>query len=457
MANPKTTTMLILLRKNKHNSLNSPRSIGPQISTPALRRKALGCHVALALALGPLCCLPAVAQVDNLQSTSALTPNADPRPAEISDTFHPYLSTTITHDDNLLRLAPNDPTGLAAGGFGDTYKDVTGGIKFERPIGRQLVTGKVELSRVTFDRFDELNYNGKEAEVNWKWALGNHLSGDIGGVYEETIAPFADYHSDQRNLRTHKRDYFNGAYLFHPRWQVRVSFVDEKYNYDLDAQKLSNRKEDISDLGLDYLAPSGSKVGLQLRHLKGSYPDGYFGTLLVNDGYTQDEAKANISWLYSGNTQVTFLGGWARRQHNVFTERDDSGTNGRLVVYWTPLGKVKFTASAWREFAAVESTAINSALNKGGSLEATWSATSKITIDALYKHENRDFDGLVAQAAPGSLEDETNTSSLSISYLPLDKITLSLSAFQDNRDGSPGAGTNSYRSKGLSFNAKVQF
>lgn len=413
--------MLSFSRKNTTLNRHHVSSKAP-LSTPLL-----------ALLLGPVCSLPVL--------------------AEISDTLHPFLSTTISHDDNLLRLSKEQQVGQ--GGYGDTSKQVAGGLTFERPIGRQQVSAQVTLSRVTFDRFDQLDYNGKDLQANWKWVLGNHLSGDIGGNYEQTIAPFTDFHSDQRNLRTHKREYANGAWLFHPRWQVRAGFTRNDYDYELDAQRYSNRTEDMSEAGVDYLAPSGSKVGVQLRHLKGSYPDGFYNSVLVNDGYTQDEVKANILWLYSGTTQLQFLGGWARREHSVFTSRDDSGTNGRLVLYWSPLGKVKLTGSVWREFAAVESTVVNSSLNNGVSLGAAWAATGKITVNGQVKRETRDFSAQTEGGA--SLDDEARNTSLGVTYLPRDAIELNLTGFKDDRDGSRAAGTSSYSSKGVSLSAKIQF
>lgn len=380
-----------------------------------------------------------------------------PALAEISDTIHPFVAANYFYDDNLLRLADNQSID---GARSDHYSEVDAGLLFERPVGRQMFNAQLKVSKVNFDRFSQLDYTGKDFTGVWNWQLGNHWSGHLGGLYSETLAPFSDFHTEQRNVRTHSREYVDANYLFHPRWQVHAAYSNEKFSYDLASQSYSNRTETAAEFGGDYLAPSGSKVGLVFRHLDGKYPDGTLGGVLVHDNYTQDEAKASIVWIYSGVTQVSFLGGYVRRQHDVFTQRDDSGVNARLTAYWQPLGKVKFTGAAWREFAAVDGTFINSSLNSGISLDTAYAATGKISVDLLLRHEKRAF-----QPAQGAgsvfdglgLDDKSDTAQLGVTYLWRPNLQLNLNASHDKRSGSVAAGTNQYKSNSVSFGLRAQF
>ncbi|MES2741003.1 MAG: XrtB/PEP-CTERM-associated polysaccharide biosynthesis outer membrane protein EpsL [Pseudomonadota bacterium] len=379
-----------------------------------------------------------------------------PASAEISDTIHPFIATSISHDDNLLRVAdtPNGQNDARS----DTYKRVDGGVIVERPIGRQVLSGQAKFTRVSFNRFDELDYNGKDLSAALAWELGNHVSGHLGMTYSQTLAPFSDFHSEQRNLRIQKREYVDANWRFHPSWQTHAGFTREKFSYDLEAQRFSNRTEDASEFGVDYLAVSGSRVGVLLRKLKGTYPEHRtIGDAVLDDGYDQDEVKANIYWALSGVTQVQFVGGWVRRSHSFFTLRDDSGTNGRVNVIWKPLGKVQYRAAAWREFAAVEGNFVSSSLNSGASAGATWDATAKIRVEAQLRAETRDFSAIGGGSVPADLSDSSRSVTLGVSYAPKQSITLGVSANRDSRSGSPGIGTNSYTSNGVSFNASAQF
>lgn len=375
--------------------------------------------------------------------------------ADISDTIHPFVAVGYTYDDNLLRL-PDNVTGYAQ--RSDRTTQTQAGIIFNRPVGRQVFSGSAKVSRVTFDYFDQLDYNGKDMKVDWAWQLGNHLQGNIGATYMQTLTPFTDFHSDVRNLRTQRRQYANGAYRFHPSWQVRGAYSQDKYEYELAVQRLNNRTEDLREVGVDYLAKSGSRAGILARQLKGHYLNPFrFNGAPLQDDYTQDELKANVWWEVSAITKVQILAGYARRKHDYFTRRDASGANGRVSVRWAPLGKVQFTADAWREFAAVESNVVSNSLNKGGSVGATWNISSKLQAVANARRETRKFEELGNINFTGDPSDRVGSASVGLTYAPTMKIQLGLTAFRDKRNGSALTGTNDYKANGLSFNASAQF
>ena len=68
-------------------------------------------------------------------------------------------------------------------------------------------------------------------------------------------------------FRTKRAKYINGAWRFHPSWQLRGSFNRNKFDYELPSQRVNNRNEDLAEAGGDYVAPSGSRIGLVARRL----------------------------------------------------------------------------------------------------------------------------------------------------------------------------------------------
>ncbi len=328
----------------------------------------------------------------------------------------------------------------------------------KRPIGRQVLTGQLKWSRVYFDHFDQLDYTGKDYLADLEWHIANHLEGHVGGSYSQTLTPFSDLQSTDRNLRTIRREYVNGGWRFHPSWRVRGGISRDKYTYDSSAQKISDRQEDAVELGFDYLPASESRIGIQLRHLKGEYPNrANLAGLGVDQGYEQDEVKANVYWRVSGITQVQLLGGWVKRKNKIFSGRDASGANGRVTVYWAPLGKVRFTGSVWHEFAAVENSLISSSLNNGASLAAAWDVSAKVRMDAQVRREKRDFSAASGLVLPIDVKDTTKTASIGLTYAPRPNIQLGVSAFRDERKGAPIVNTSTYHANGISFNASAQF
>ncbi|WP_228895510.1 XrtB/PEP-CTERM-associated polysaccharide biosynthesis outer membrane protein EpsL [Pseudoduganella aquatica] len=391
-------------------------------------------HLALLIsAIGAAACLPAAAGV--------------------SDTIHPYLAVTRSYDANLFRLDDNTP-GLL-GPRGDTLTQTQYGVLIDMPISRQKLTGQFKQSRVKFNHYSELDYSGKDYLADLEWHIGNHLEGHLGGLYAQTLTSFSDFHTNQRNLRVQKREYVDGAWRFHPSYRVRAAASSQKFTYDLPQQQFNNRTEDQVDLGFDYLPPSGSRFGLQASQLKGKYPNHrILGGTSIDDGYTQNELKANVYWLFSATSQFTMLAGWAERKHSFFPERDSSGLNGRASMNWSMLRKLRMQASAWREFAPVESNVVNNSLNKGASFSTTWDATAKINVVAAVRREKRDFSTLEGRIAPPNLHDKSRNASLGVNYAPLQSVRLSANVFHEVRSGN--ASTN-YRTHGAAVSASIQF
>src|SRR5471030_133689 len=255
---------------------------------------------------------------------------AAPVHAELSDTIHPFVAATYTHEDNLLHLDDNVPGFL--GPRDDNLRQLQIGALFERPLGRQVLSGHVKASKVTFEHYDAFNYDGRDYLADLNWRIGSHVEGRVGINYMQTLTPFNDYHLTERNLRIQHHEYADANWLFHPSWRVHAGFDRNRFEYDLLAQRFNNRTEDTSDAGVDFLASSSSRVGLLLRHIRGSYELARFsGGQLYDNAYQQDEVNANVNWVFSETTQFQVLGGYARRSHAALTARDSKGATGRAT------------------------------------------------------------------------------------------------------------------------------
>lgn len=375
--------------------------------------------------------------------------------AQISDTLTPFVSAVITYDDNLLRENNTRP---GVDGTSDTYKSAVVGIGIDRPIGRQHLTGNVRATKVTFNRYEELDYTGKDAQLDLDWRLARTLSGHVGATYNQSLASFADFQVAARNLRVQQKQYGNVVWRLHPSWQLRAGYTTEDFNFDLASQAFNNRTEKSSEAGFDYLAASDSTFGLLARQVKGQYPvQALSNGLFIDNGFSQDELKFNVFWNASGISQVIFVGGWVRREVNSSSLRNSSGTNGRLIYNWNKLSSVQLSGSVWREFGAAEGVFVNTALSTGQSINAKWTATPKIEVNANVRKEKRDFKPLQGVTNLSGLTDDTKIANLSVTYRPVRNLSLGVSVSHSERDGSTAAQTRSFRAKGAAFNATLSF
>lgn len=380
-----------------------------------------------------------------------------------SDVFRPYVGYSYAYDENVLGI----PNGANTSGvdLSDTSRRAEAGLAINKRISQQVFAAKLNVSHVNYDRLRELDNDSKDLLGNWNWHVGDHVEGNLGASYVEGLAPYvegltslANLNTRERNLRTKRREFFDGAWRLHPSWRLRGGLSRDSLSYDLETQQAGNRVEDTAELGLDYLAHSGSTVGVQLRHTRGNLPNPQqFGSLAVDNSYDQNEIKAKIDWLLTGKTQLQFLGGYVQRKHDFFSQRDYSGLNARLIANWQPTGKIGVTLSGWREIGALDDLTASYTLNQGLSAGSTWDLSSKLRLEGLLKHETSDYSGTAAVPSLFAEDriDTYRTASVKLTYLATDHLKLAVEAHRKNRDSSING--NSYPDNGAMLSSRYEF
>ncbi|WP_026354293.1 XrtB/PEP-CTERM-associated polysaccharide biosynthesis outer membrane protein EpsL [Massilia niastensis] len=360
------------------------------------------------------------------------------------------------YDDNILRI-PDDERPFD-NKRGDSYRTAEAGLVYNKRISRQRVAATAKVSKVSFDHFDQLDYDGRDLQATWYWQLGNKLDGRAEASYAQVLAPYTDFRSNQRNLRQQRRQFFDAGYRMHPSWKLRAGFSRDKYTYDLLSQRFNNRTEKAAELELVYQPKSGSSVGLVARRVEGEYPFRRpVNTGLLVDDFTQDELKARVNWYATGSTTLQALVGYVRREQPSFGEGKTSGVNGRVTALYVPRGKMTYSASVWREFAPIESTIVSYTLNKGASLGASYAATAKLKVDASAVYEKRDYNARSAFLGSSDLSDSIRTASLRATWQVKRKIQVAAGYSHQSRSGSEVLGIGKFDANMVQVSANVLF
>jgi len=373
------------------------------------------------------------------------------------DAFHPFVSLGYSRDNNLFRLPDSSPG--YDGQREDTLRTVEAGLLFDKTYGRQEFSVQAKTNNVSFDHFKALDYNGKDISGDWIWHLGNQFDGRAGVQYTQVLAPYTDVVTRDRNIRIQRHEYLNGNWLFHPSWRLHAGGTHDRYSYDLVSLNYNNRNDDMAEAGVDYLATSGSYIGLQARKLKSRYDQMRTAAngQLLDPGSDQTELKLRLLWKVTGISELELSGGNAKRTHAFFTERDSSGFNARLQARTLLDGQWSAQGAMWREFSPVESSIVSYSLNTGASLSAIWAFSSKLQMNASSRYERRDFKGLFVQATGIQLDDRTHDNSLGVVYVPYRRVQLSASAFRQSRSGAPILGNAGFHANGVSLNVNLQY
>jgi len=375
-----------------------------------------------------------------------------PACAATDDVLRPYVGYALAHDDNLLGAGEGADTNQSA-----TSRLASAGLLVDKSVSQQRLTAALHFTRIRYDSLPELDNDAKDLRANWNWHVANHLDGDLGVSYVEALAPFVNFHARERNVRSERREFGEARWLLHPSWRLRAGASRSTLEYDLPSQQGGNRVEQTSELGLDYVARSGSTVGTQLRRTRGRYPNRLqVDALLVDNSYQQDEFKAKVNWLVTAKTQLQFLGGLVKRKHDDFPARDYSGVNARAHASWQPSAKLGIALGAWREIGALDDVTTSYTLNRGASLGATWDATDKLRFDALFKHETSDYSGtaVVSSALP-ERKDTVRRAALKLVYRVTSHLQLGAQAYRNERRSTLAG--NSYPGSGLQLSSKYEF
>lgn len=375
------------------------------------------------------------------------------------DVIRPYASATYLYDDNLRRFSSKEQALVSTGSSkrADTMVMTEVGIILDKKISQQVFYVDLSVNRSRFDRNSEMDSSGRELTAKWNWHVGNRWQGNFQGYHKKSMVPFADFRVASGlglNLKTEDRLTADAIWKFHPRWQTRLAFVNYKIEYSAESQQTANLDEDSQEFGVDYLAPSGSKVGLLLRHADGKRPvDQLFFGVPVNNDYSQDEIKLNADWIIAGKSRVQFLGGMVRRNHKEFSERDFQGFNARANYNWMPTGKTNLNLTAYRENNAQSFVTSSYTLNRGVSLRAGWLAREKVTIQGSISYEKRDFVG--DEIFGQNRSDKDKNYAIALIYKPTLSFLINASLVHSTRDSTTEFFE--YKSNSISLTGQYEF
>lgn len=381
---------------------------------------------------------------------------AAPAMAGPLDPVHLYAGVSWFHDDNLFRLSDNQPA--YDGKRGDSARQAVVGVFIDEAYARQKFFVQAKRSKVAFNHFKQLDYTGADYQARWNWVLGNRLSGTAGASYATTLAPYTDFRSNERNLREQRRAYFDGAWRFHPSWRVTTATNRDRYEYELLVQRVNDREETSSEVGVDYLPKSGSVAGLVARRVKGNYLNQRaFSSFTLDDSFTQDELKARVDWKVTPISTIALLAGRVERKYEGVNARTVNGFNGRLTVYTQPRAKLRLTGAVFREFSPVESNIVSYALSNGVSLGATWEATSKLRVQGSASSQRREYEAARADIDASSLKDKSKQASLNAVWSPRNGIQFNAGLSHSKRNGATVFGSGNYSASTVSLGANAQF
>jgi len=362
-------------------------------------------------------------------------------PAEDAERgFHPYAFADFVVDDNLFRLSDQADTTALTVGFdsperSDRFARLGAGLRADVEKSRQQFRFDGSAYHYSFDHHSTLNRWLYAGDADWLWTVGSQLQGDVGYARSRAYPDFSELQFASDDIVTRQYAHLSANWKALSRMEIRTLFEKSQFDHDnITRAELDNRVSS-GTLGLFYVGPTQTAIGVQHKVSSGDYPHRQtvnttlLGTTLVDNGYRQTESSLVIQKIFDAKIGADLRVGYTRRRHNEVTERDFSGTTGRAQLRYAPTAKVLVDLAVYRELQAIEDLAASYANVRGASITPAWAPTSKTVLQASYSYARRVLagnPGFILSDTPAR-EDRIRISRITFGYQPSRRFDFTLS------------------------------
>lgn len=353
--------------------------------------------------------------------------------------FSPFVSTTLTHDSNLLNR-PDNGTGPKP--ESDMVKRVEAGAEFDLQFSRQNVTGKIAASDNQHDRFKERDTEGQTQQLRWNAFIGETLQGivDLSDVSDQAPIQTGQVNAVQRDQKNQSALL---TWAFHPEYAVTAQVQNASTRFSGANNTVSpslaglNRNDDLKSVGVVYQPSTGSQLGLYLKNLTGDFPiRQVIGPgQTVSNNFDQDELELLVRWRKTEITSWNFMLSQVERKHEELPVRDYSGTNYRVEWLYQPTAKVQINATLARQIIGISDASNSDALADQKSVGVTWSISPFTTLKINYRPQTLKFNGTDGLGLSPRTDRLTETS-VALEYLATRHVLISAIARQRNRQST---------------------
>ncbi len=370
----------------------------------------------------------------------ALILTVGPVRADAGDTLNFVVGGLVRDDDNLYRLPSHIDPQLVLGKptRSDRLHLDYFGIQLDKSYSQQRFKFDATASSYRYRTFSQLNFDAVDYSALWNWHITQRLKGNLSADRKQTQTNFADI----RNLTgtstvTTENRRFDADWWLHGSWHLTAGVGEYSWRNSQIIRAQDSLRQRSADIGVRYVAESGSWLALSTRQARGTYDERTLDApSLLDTGYVQDEVQLKMSWLLSGKSTIDGRITHLKRKHEHFTARDFGGTAGRLDYTLAPTGKVQVKVSAIRDIASFQETTNSYYVNNGFAFAPVWQIGDKTALRLNLEAGQRDYLGGAVVPPPTARRDKTRSLQLSFDWTPVRAVLLSASLQHDQRSSS---------------------
>jgi hypothetical protein len=311
-------------------------------------------------------------------------------PAYPSDPLRPYelwAQFGMMYDTNILRRTTGDNsetlTRLGIGGRMD-----------QKIVGRQSAHLEGRVDSYIYNKNSELDNIGYGGLAEWRYELGNELTGAIGASRRRFQANLSEIQRAQYDPITETQLNATARYQLGPHVGLRAgtAYID----YNRPARAFSNTKTLLVTGGADYVTALGNVIGVEVAEAKGDAPVNQLVDplgLFVDNGYTQHDVGVVSTWVVSPSMRVAGRVGKTTRHYTELPGRDFSGPTWSVMAQWLPSAKTMFTFESSKHVSSIIDIGASHIVVKGIAFGPGWAPTAKLNFQARLLRQHQVFEG----------------------------------------------------------------
>ncbi|MBC7755461.1 MAG: hypothetical protein H7Z20_02245 [Bdellovibrio sp.] len=342
----------------------------------------------------------------------------------------PYISTSLSYDDNVFRFSSPDQAKAALGSskMSDVLTRLELGAELNLRLSRQLISLTASANENKYNHFTNLDNTGSANSLRWDWRLGSNLYGVLAVSKNKAIAGFNETRNAIKNIRTSEQQSASINWDFHPDWTLYLNGdrIDLKNGANSSVQL--DRQDDIIETGFRYHSPLGTQLGLSYRLADASFPNrsGLIKTFFGAES-SQEEVALSVAWLPAPKTRLS-----TRLSHVNLVRKnsqlpDFNGFNQRWNLDYSATSKVNFNLSAYQYLSPIDDVVSTYVETTGVEINPTWAITSKVALRANLAYSENDYIGSAATSSNNTERLDTSTQvGVSLLYTPTLKSLLQL-------------------------------
>lgn len=378
-----------------------------------------------------------------------------PARADEADTLNFTGELARRYDDNVFR------TPDSAGTQSDWSSVYSLGARIDKPYSLQRFQLSATLSRTRYDTLPNLDYDSRNYRAAWLWSFTPRLTGVVSYDRSQTQLPFSLIGGTQVNQSTNVNRNFNFDAWVAGSWHVVGGYGTSDSTTDQAILATPAAKSHRAEGGLRWTPRSGNSITLVQRWIPTDNTNIPLDPVnLIDTGYTDSETDLSVAWTPTGKSSFVGSLTYKSRDNMHFSQRNFSGTAGRLNYLWTPTGKLSVNIAALRTispYAAFGNTLENSTyvVNQTLLVAAVWSISGKTSANLSFSRTHSDYRGPVFAVTSAPRVDDFNVAQIGISW-NLDRW-ISVNANLIHSDRSSNIGTFQFTDNTAQISAAVRF